>query len=98
MDFPFRSQVFTRVWHRTMSMTTRPVATYKANAASRVPAAHPHVPTGSTSLLAAFAAVYIIWGSTYLAIRIGVETIPPMMLAGLRHFTVGVLLYPLLRW
>ncbi|HKW34686.1 MAG TPA: EamA family transporter [Candidatus Acidoferrum sp.] len=63
-----------------------------------------HVPaspasTGSrTLLLASFAAVYVIWGSTYLAIRIGVETVPPLMLAGLRHFTVGVLLYPLLRW
>jgi drug/metabolite transporter (DMT)-like permease len=40
----------------------------------------------------------LIWGSTYLAIRVGVETIPPLMLAGLRHFTVGVVLYPLLRW
>lgn len=48
--------------------------------------------------MAAFAAVYVIWGSTYLAIRIGDETIPPLMLAGLRHFTVGVVLYPLLRW
>jgi drug/metabolite transporter (DMT)-like permease len=48
--------------------------------------------------LAAFAAVYVIWGSTYLAIRVGVETVPPLMLAGLRHFTVGVLLYPFLRW
>jgi drug/metabolite transporter (DMT)-like permease len=59
----------------------------------------PHASTGSrTLLLAAFAAVYVIWGSTYLAIRIGVESVPPLMLAGLRHFTVGVLLYPLLRW
>lgn len=48
--------------------------------------------------MAAFAAVYILWGSTYLAIRVGVETVPPLILAGLRHFTVGVLLYPLLRW
>lgn len=59
----------------------------------------PDASTGSrTLLLTAFAAVYLIWGSTYLAIRIGDETIPPLMLAGLRHFTVGVLLYPLLRW
>lgn len=59
----------------------------------------PHPSAGSkTLLLAAFAAVYLIWGSTYLAIRIGVETVPPLMLAGLRHFTVGALLYPLLRW
>ena len=48
-------------------------------------------------LLAAFAAVYLIWGSTYLAIRIGVESFPPLMLAGLRHFTVGIL-YPIIRW
>ena len=59
----------------------------------------PQTSAGSrTLLLAAFAAVYVIWGSTYLAIRVGVETVPPLMLAGLRHFTVGVLLYPLLRW
>src|SRR5215472_4669916 len=54
---------------------------------------------GATTLvLAAFGAVYLIWGSTYLAMRVGIETIPPLMLAGLRHVTVGVLLYPLLRW
>jgi len=59
----------------------------------------PHTSTGPrTLLLASFAAVYVIWGSTYLAIRVGVETVPPLMLAGLRHFTVGVLLYPVLRW
>ncbi|HKE35127.1 MAG TPA: EamA family transporter [Candidatus Acidoferrum sp.] len=64
---------------------------------SRAPA--PHTSTGPrTLLLASFAAVYVIWGSTYLAIRVGVETVPPLMLAGLRHFTVGVLLYPVLRW
>ena len=59
----------------------------------------PHTSTGPrTLLLGSFAAVYVIWGSTYLAIRVGVETVPPLMLAGLRHFTVGVLLYPVLRW
>ena len=82
-----------------MSTTTTPVATSKtASASPPVPAARAHASTGSTILLAAFSAVYIIWGSTYLAIRIGVETIPPMMLAGMRHFTVGLLLYPILRW
>lgn len=44
-------------------------------------------------ILLAFAAVYVLWGSTYLAIRIGVETIPPFVLAGLRHLTAGLLLY-----
>jgi drug/metabolite transporter (DMT)-like permease len=49
-------------------------------------------------VLAAFAAVYLVWGSTYLAIRVGVETVPPLILAGLRHFAVGLFLYPILRW
>lgn len=67
--------------------------------ATRNHAPAPHASSGSrTLLLAAFGAVYLIWGSTYLAIRVGVETVPPLMLAGLRHFTVGTLLYPLLRW
>jgi drug/metabolite transporter (DMT)-like permease len=46
----------------------------------------------------AFAAVYVVWGSTYLAIRIGIESFPPLILAGLRHITVGLFLYPLMRW
>jgi drug/metabolite transporter (DMT)-like permease len=58
----------------------------------------PHTPTSSTTLvLVAFAAVYIVWGSTYLAIRIGIESFPPLILAGLRHITVGLFLYPILR-
>src|SRR5258708_13875711 len=44
-----------------------------------------------------FAAVYIVWGSTYLAIRIGIESFPPLILAGLRHTFVGIFLYPVLR-
>lgn len=55
------------------------------------------VETGMSSqkakLIAAFAAVYVLWGSTYLAIRFGVETIPPFLMAGTRHLTAGVLLY-----
>jgi len=41
----------------------------------------------------AFAAVYVVWGSMYLAMRIGVESIPPLMLAGLRSLVAGVVLY-----
>ncbi len=44
-------------------------------------------------LFAAFAAVYVLWGSTYLAIRFGVETIPPFLMAGTRHLTAGLLLF-----
>jgi drug/metabolite transporter (DMT)-like permease len=70
----------------------------EASQAEGAPApSHSHA--GATTLvLASFAAVYLVWGSTYLAIRIGVESFPPLMLAGLRHFTVGLLLYPVLRW
>src|SRR5258706_2098045 len=52
----------------------------------------------STLLLAAFLAVYVVWGSTYLAMRFGVESFPPLLLAGTRFLTTGIVLYPLLRW
>src|SRR5258707_1736142 len=61
-----------------------------------VPPPHTHART-TTLVLVAFAAVYVVWGSTYLAIRIGVESFPPLILAGLRHMTVGLILYPILR-
>jgi drug/metabolite transporter (DMT)-like permease len=44
-------------------------------------------------LPAAFFAIYVIWGSTYLAIRLAVETIPPLATAGLRHLFAGVILF-----
>ena len=46
-------------------------------------------------LIACFAAVFLIWGSTYLAIRFAIETIPPLAMAGLRFLTAGALLFPL---
>lgn len=46
---------------------------------------------------AAFAAVYLIWGSTYLAIRFAIETIPPLLMAGSRFLCAGALLYGLAR-
>ena len=45
------------------------------------------------ALLLAFAAVYLIWGSTFLAIRYAVETIPPFFMAGCRFLTAGAVLY-----
>jgi drug/metabolite transporter (DMT)-like permease len=41
----------------------------------------------------AFTAVYVIWGSTYLGIRVGVETIPPLLLAGARFVIAGAVLF-----
>jgi drug/metabolite transporter (DMT)-like permease len=43
--------------------------------------------------LLAFLAIYVIWGSTYLAIRHAVKTIPPLMTAGVRHLLAGLVLY-----
>ena len=43
-------------------------------------------------LIAAFAAVYIVWGSTYLAIRFAVETLPPLLMAGARFALAGAIL------
>jgi len=45
----------------------------------------------------AFAAVYLIWGSTYLAIRVAVRTLPPFLLAGCRFVMAGAILYAVLR-
>jgi len=43
---------------------------------------------------AALLVVYVVWGSTYLAIRVGVQTVPPLMLAAVRYLAAGALLYP----
>jgi drug/metabolite transporter (DMT)-like permease len=50
-----------------------------------------------TMVLIAFAAVYILWGSTYFFIRIGIETIPPFVMAGIRHIAIGLVFYPVFR-
>ncbi len=47
----------------------------------------------NTRVVIAFTAVYTIWGSTYLAIRFTVETIPPLLSAGLRFLIAGLLMY-----
>ena len=49
-------------------------------------------------LVAAFGALYFIWGSTYLAIRFGVESWPPLLMAGIRFVIAGGLMFGWLRW
>jgi drug/metabolite transporter (DMT)-like permease len=46
----------------------------------------------------AFAAIYVLWGSTYLAIRIAVQQVPPLFAAGSRFFLAGTLLYAVMRF
>jgi drug/metabolite transporter (DMT)-like permease len=44
-------------------------------------------------LLAAFVAIYFVWGTTYLAIKYAVETIPPFLMMGMRSLIAGAVLY-----
>ena len=57
----------------------------------------PHVQSARNpsriQLILAFAAIYLIWGSTYLGIRYAVETIPPLLMMGMRHSVAGALVY-----
>lgn len=55
-------------------------------------------PPSKALVVSAFAAVYLIWGATYLAIRYAVETIPPFLMGGGRFLIAGVLLYAVLRF
>ena len=61
---------------------------------------NPRSMTGENRLLIflAFACIYVIWGSTYLAIRYAVETIPPLFVAGFRHLIAGGLLFGWCWW
>ncbi len=50
-------------------------------------------PPSRLQLTVAFASVYVIWGSTYLAIRFAIETMPPLLMAAARFLTAGAILY-----
>jgi len=49
-------------------------------------------------IIIAFAALYLIWGSTYLAIRFAIESLPLFLMAGIRFLTAGVILYAFARY
>ncbi|UPL48763.1 drug/metabolite exporter YedA [Hymenobacter sublimis] len=55
------------------------------------------LPPSRTALLLAFAAVYLIWGSTYLGIRFAIDSMPPLLMAGSRYALAGALLYGFMR-
>ncbi len=57
-----------------------------------------HRPPSAILTVLAFAAIYLIWGSTYLAIRIALESFPPLLLGAGRHLLFGLVLYSALRW
>lgn len=48
-------------------------------------------------VIAAFVAVYLVWGSTYLAMHVAVKTLPPFLMAGCRFVLAGAVLYAVMR-
>jgi drug/metabolite transporter (DMT)-like permease len=60
----------------------------------RAPRANVHAPEWQVWL--ALAIVYVVWGSTYLAIRVMVETMPPLLSGGFRHLVAGIIIFAIL--
>ncbi|MGI8508853.1 MAG: EamA family transporter [Gemmatimonadaceae bacterium] len=58
-----------------------------------VPTLDSAMPPARTRLITAFAIVYVVWGSTYLAIHYAIATIPPFLMAGIRFVTAGSIIY-----
>jgi len=58
----------------------------------------PASPATAWQVAVALCSIYLIWGSTYLAIGIAVETMPPLLMAGARFLLAGGLLYGVMRW
>jgi drug/metabolite transporter (DMT)-like permease len=54
-------------------------------------------PPRAWKVLLAFAIIYFVWGSTFLAIRVGVREVPPFLLAGMRFLVAGIVLYGWMR-
>jgi drug/metabolite transporter (DMT)-like permease len=50
------------------------------------------------AIILAFAALYLVWGSTYLGIRFAIESIPPLLMAGARFLVAGLIMYAIARW
>jgi drug/metabolite transporter (DMT)-like permease len=57
-----------------------------------------HPDARGLKLFFAFAAIYLVWGSTYLAIRWALDGIPPLIMMGLRHFSAALILLAWLRF
>jgi len=59
---------------------------------------HTSISNSKSLVILAFAAIYIIWGSTYLAILFAIAGIPPFLMSGLRFLAAGVILYLWKTW
>ena len=83
----------TQAWQAlcVSTQTTQAVRDQKAASARRGGPSNP-VPLAAWICLLI---VYVVWGSTYLAIRVGVETMPPLMMAAARQLVAGLIMFPL---
>ena len=76
--------------------------TSAVSSAPATPASAPTLATSSpepsrTALIIGFAAIYVIWGSTYLGIRVAIETMPPFLMASARFLVAGAALFTFLK-
>ena len=78
-------------------MSTDSTSTLVAQPAPAL-AAPEHARPNRAGVIFAFLAIWIVWGSTYLAIRYAVVTIPPLYTAGTRHLTAGLILLAWCAW
>jgi drug/metabolite transporter (DMT)-like permease len=69
----------------------------KPLAAAALPSEMTSAKPARSALILAFAAIYLIWGSTYLGMRVAVESMPPFLMAGVRFLTAGALLFGFLQ-
>src|SRR5450755_1458542 len=53
--------------------------------------------TAPAAAWAALLVVWVVWGSTYVGIRVGVESIPPLAMAAIRYLIAGAVLFPIAR-
>lgn len=60
--------------------------------------AAPDAKPTAAALVTAFAAIYLVWGSTYLAMHVAVESMPPFAMAAGRFILAGLILYAFVRW
>lgn len=58
----------------------------------------PAAPPSAVAVALALASVYLVWGSTYLAIRVGLEGYPPFLMGSIRFIAASLVFYAFLRW
>ena len=77
-----------------MPALPRNALTLRGCSAWRMRHCHPSMAAPKKALvIISFAALYVIWGSTYLGIRFSIETIPPFLMAGARFVLAGMIMY-----